>query len=118
MQLTGIQLIFTDGITSPLFETARKDEPTSYKIDTEKRISTIKIKSSRDTNYYLDQLTLETSEGYTVVAGKKYYEQNEDPFMTQQIRENEAFIGLYGVKSKKYWITSLGFILWDTKSQI
>ena len=35
-------------------------------------------------------------------------------FATQYLRTNEAIIGVYGVKGKKSWITSLGFIVWDT----
>ena len=34
--------------------------------------------------------------------------------MTQYLKKDEAIIGVYGVKNKRSWITSLGFVVWDT----
>ena len=34
--------------------------------------------------------------------------------MTQYLKKDEAIIGVYGVRNKRPWISSLGFVVWDT----
>ena len=118
--LTGIQLVFTEGIASPLFECSERLAAVSHKVHQTKQISLITVKeftSNDASTKYLPKITILDESNATIVDGKEYNSKGGDK--TQKLSENEAIIGLYGVKDKynniEYpHISSLGFIVCDT----
>ena len=62
----------------------------------------------------LAKLSLRDDKKSVVVDGKAFHYAINDPIV-QEIGENEMIIGIYGVKDKEPWISSLGFIVMDVE---
>jgi hypothetical protein len=70
--LCGIQLAFTDGIVSPLFEAEQyKIEPTIHKVDTSRKITKIEMKVYNGA--YFTKMTMRDSNDFAVVSTKESY---------------------------------------------
>lgn len=70
--MCAIQLEFTDGITSPLFESEQyKVEPVSHKIDPTRKITKIEMKVYNGS--YFTKLILRDANDYAVVQTKETY---------------------------------------------
>ena len=57
---------------------------------------------------FINRVRLLDKEGQAVLD-KSLRDQGN--FVAQYLRNNETIIGVYGVKDKKAWITSIGFIV-------
>ena len=106
--VVGIQLLFTEGISSPLFESLIKLAPVSHKIDLTKQITHITV---GEQGSLLNKLMILDDNDTQLVKWELRSYANDK---TQKLSANEAIIGLYGVKGKYNHISSLGFIVWDT----
>ena len=62
---------------------------------------------------FINRIRLVDKEGHAVLDKTL---RDQGGFVTQYLRKDEAIIGVYGVKGKKSWFTSLGFIVWDTSA--
>ena len=96
----GIQLVFTDGIQSPVLQAGDTEPYASYIIDTDKKIAKILMKVNHGTS--LNKLTLKDSNNDCVVDGEEYHRHGATHFIS--IGANEAIIGLYGVKGNTRFI--------------
>ena len=56
-------------------------------------------------------LRLLTNDGQPILD-KSFKERGNT--VTQCLRKDEAIIGVYGVRGKRQWLSSLGFVVWDT----
>ena len=113
MNLSGIQLMFTNGVETPLFEAANavNKELQTFDIDITKRIKKIGILVS-NSNYifgikFIDEKNREILDEWWQMDNdniKWYY---------QTIPDGQEIIGLYGNKTiSPYSIKQLGFVLW------
>ena len=113
--LGSIQLAFTDGISSPVMSASGAEEASldSHRIEDGASIRTIigqAIVGARNT--WINKLVLRNEK--QVLAEASYSSSYGVVESKQTLGAQEAIIGLYGVKSGKKFIRSLGFIVCDT----
>ena len=69
--MTGVQLVFTEGIASPLFECSKKIAAVSHKVDQTKQIALITVREyAYDDRNYLTKITIEDDNNTKIVDGE------------------------------------------------
>ena len=61
---------------------------------------------------FIDQISLKDDNNESIVESKLF--SNSGNYKSCSINDNEIIFGLYGVKDKQDWISSLGFIVLNT----
>ena len=87
----------------------QKNHESIYFDDPDIQIKAVEAHGISDTESYLYQIGFTDSAGNEV---ESYNPRNTSiPTTKFQLGENEELIGVYGVKNKRSWLTSFGFIV-------
>ena len=114
MNLSGIQLMFTNGVESPIFEsdTSRDRELTTIDIDISKSVRKLGLLVS-NSNYIFGIKLLDEKNREIIWEEWNGEVPGHITWKYQKIPEGQEIIGVYGNKTKGgYSIKQLGFVMW------
>lgn len=106
----GIQLIMSNGKSSPLFLTKVQTDKNFDKVDVD--FSKVRRVRGTSNSYWISQLQFQTEEGAEVALVKSY---EQEWAGVQQLDEGEEIIGIYGTRfghTQDNYMGTVGFIVW------
>ena len=113
--MTGLQLEFTNEVTSACYETKFARENNKFEkvtIDTTKTIRKVAMFVTSNQRRFLNKLRF-LDENNEVIAELVCYDDNHGQWITHDIPSGKEIIGIYcNTNKEKLYICRMGFMLW------